>query len=332
MNKPPTSLVAESPTMRAVLCRAQTIATSETSVLLVGETGVGKELMAEYIHRSSPRSHGPLVKVGLSALPPELVESELFGHTRGAYTSASSEKKGLFELSHLGSIFLDDIDDFPLSLQPKLLRVLESGELMRVGGTSIVPIDVRVICATKVDLKEMVDRGLFRADLFYRIHVVPIVLPPLRERIEDIPLLVNAFLSRYLPGGDVSLTDEALQLLCRYPWPGNVRELRNVIQRISLFAHGKIQPDDLPPEFREGRPLDLLLKACHKCFLEEGMSFDEVVACLEVNLLRHAIGETHGNRTRAAKLLRMSLSTFRDKLTKYQLEVPAESELETHES
>ncbi|HXF99622.1 MAG TPA: sigma-54 factor interaction domain-containing protein, partial [Bacteroidota bacterium] len=158
------SLIAHSEVMRSVLARVDTIAASDSSVLLIGETGVGKELIAEYIHRRSPRCENPLVKVGLSALPPELLESELFGHERGAYTGASAEKKGLFELAHTGTIFLDDIDDFPLALQAKLLRVLESREVLRVGGTSPVTVDVRLITATKVDLKELVEKNLFRSD------------------------------------------------------------------------------------------------------------------------------------------------------------------------
>jgi len=314
------SLIAQSETMRSILERVETVAASDSSVLLIGETGVGKELIAEYIHRTSPRSANPLVKVGLSALPPELLESELFGHERGAYTSAASEKKGLFELANSGSIFLDDIDDFPLSLQSKLLRVLESRELMRVGGTTPIPIDVRLITATKVDLKEMVDRGAFRPDLYYRINVVPIVIPPLRDRRDDISPIVRHFLNRYTPDRTVVIAEDALQALTNYSWPGNIRELRNVVQRMALFANGEIQLKDLPPECRGDAPLDLIVKACHRCFTEENMTFDQVVSCLEVNLLRQALRNSAGNRTQAAKALGMSLSTLRDKLKKYNVE------------
>jgi len=277
------SLIAHSNVMRGALERIDTVAASDSSVLLIGETGVGKELIAEYVHRRSPRSEKPLVKVGLSALPPELVESELFGHERGAFTSASSEKKGLFELAHAGTIFLDDIDDFPLPLQAKLLRVLESREVMRVGSTTPIPIDVRLITATKVDLKEMVDRNLFRSDLYYRINVVPLVILPLRERPDDIPLFVHYFLQRYVQGRDVRVKD-------------------------------------LPPEIQQETPLELMAKACNRCFVEENMSFDKVVACLETNLLRQALHRTKGNRTQAARLLGLSLSTMRDKLKKYNLD------------
>jgi len=314
------SVIARSDAMRAILERIETVAPSESTLLLLGETGVGKELIAEYVHRKSPRADRPFVKVGLASLPPDLLESELFGHEKGAYTSASSEKKGLFELAHSGSIFLDDIDDFPLSLQPKLLRVLESRELMRVGGTKSIPIDTRVICASKVDLKELVERGSFRSDLYYRINVVPVTIPPLRARKEDVPLLLHHFLKRYAPDKEIKLTPGAMQRLEQYSWPGNVRELRNVIQRVALFANGSVDLGDLPPEIRDENTLELLLKACNRCFTEDQMSFDQVVSCLEVNLLQQALRESSGNRSEAARTLKMSLSTFRDKLKKYNLD------------
>jgi transcriptional regulator with PAS, ATPase and Fis domain len=305
--------------MRTIISRIDAISASDSSVLLIGETGVGKELVAEYIHHTSVRSSNPLIKVGLAALPPDLLETELFGHAKGAYTSALSDKKGLFELAHTGSIFLDDIDDFPLPLQSKLLRVLESRELMRVGGTVPIPVDVRLITASKVDLKELVNRGLFRADLYYRINVVPVVIPPLRQRAVDIPLLVNHFLRRFSSEEIPGIDDDAMKALVRYSWPGNIRELRNTIQRITVFVRGKIALSDLPLEIREENPLELMIKACNRCFSEDRMSFDDVVACLETNLIRRALKESMGNRTHAAKLLGMNLSTLRDKLKKYNL-------------
>jgi len=314
------ALIAESPALRSILTRVDTIARSDSSVLLIGETGVGKELFAEYMHRLSPRSNRPFVKVGLSALPPELLESELFGHEKGAFTSAGAEKKGLFELAHTGSIFLDDIDDFPLNLQTKLLRVLESRELMRVGGGSPISVDVRLITATKVDLKELVNRGLFRSDLYYRINVVPITIPPLRDRREDVLPIVEHFLRRYAPDKQTTVSPEAIRILENYPWPGNIRELRNVIQRMALFADGSIDVKDLPPEIREDQPLDMIVRACNRCFNEENMTFDQVMACLEVNLLRQALQQSAGNRTKAARALGLSLSTLRDKLKKHNLE------------
>lgn len=314
------TLITQNENMRRILERLDRVVASDSSILLIGETGVGKELFAEYIHRTSPRAIEPFVKVGLSALPAELLESELFGHERGAYTSASAEKKGLFELANNGSIFLDDIDDFPLPLQSKLLRVLESRELMRIGGQTSIPVDIRLITASKNDLKELVNKGLFRADLYYRINVVPIIIPPLRERSEDIPLLINHFLLRFAPEKQFTINQDALRSLINYPWPGNIRELRNVIQRISLFASEEITLHDLPVEIREENPINSISRACHQCLVNNNMTFEDVVNCLESNLIKQAMEETKGNRTNAAKLLGINLSTFRDKLKKHGLE------------
>ncbi|MDH7514467.1 MAG: sigma-54 dependent transcriptional regulator [Bacteroidota bacterium] len=314
--------IARSAVMRALLERVQTVARSDSTVLLIGETGVGKEVMAEYIHRHSQRNNRPFVKVGLATLPPELIESEIFGHEKGAYTSAVAEKKGLFELADTGTIFLDDIDDFPLTLQPKLLRVLESGEVQHVGSTRPIPIDIRVICATKVDLLDLADRGLFRHDLYYRINVVPIVIPPLRERREDIPILIDHFLSRYAPDRSITFADGAFEKLMAYPWPGNVRELRNVIQRICLFYRDTVRITDLPDEIRSPQPAREAFKQCLNCLSGGGMSFDEAISCLEYNLLNYAITQTRGNKSKAAQLLGMNLSTFRDKLAKHRLHYP----------
>ncbi len=314
------TLITQNAAMRSLLAGIDQIVESDSSILLIGETGVGKELVAEYIHRTSPRSEHPFVKVGLSALPAELLESELFGHEKGAFTSASSEKKGLFELAHTGSIFLDDIDDFPVMLQSKLLRVLESRELMRVGGQTSLPVDIRLITASKIDLKELVERKLFRADLYYRINVVPITIPPLLERQDDIPLLISYYLQRFAPDKNITVSPDALRALVQYHWPGNVRELRNVVQRLSLFVTNEIKVQDLPPEIRDDNPMEYILKACNRCLVDQNMSFDQVTACLESNLLTQALQHAQGNRTNAAKTLGMSLSTLRDKLKKYAIE------------
>ena len=306
--------------MRAILARIETIAQSDTSVLLIGETGVGKELFADYIHRVSPRAERPLIKIALSAMPHDLLESELFGHERGAFTSALTEKRGLFELAHTGTLFLDDIDDVPPQVQAKLLRVLESRQVMRVGGTTTIPIDVRLISASKVDLKELVSRGLFRADLYYRVNVCPAEIPPLRERREDVPLLVEHFLRRFVPARRFTLSEAAERLLLAYHWPGNVRELRNVAQQIALFARDEILPDHLTPEIRDGHPVDLLVRACARCLVDASLSYNDVLVCLETNLLRQALTESGGNRTQAAKALGLSLSTLRDKLKKFGLD------------
>jgi transcriptional regulator with PAS, ATPase and Fis domain len=312
------TLITQNEVMRGILSRIDKIVDSNSSILLIGETGVGKEIFAEYIHRTSARSQKPFVKIALSALPADLLESELFGHEKGSYTSANTEKKGLLEIADSGSIFLDDIDDVPLQIQTKLLRVLESRELMRIGGTKPIPIDVRLITASKVDLKELVNRGIFRADLFYRINVMPIIIPPLRERRDDIPPLVDYFLKHYKPEKVLTPSPSALRALVNYSWPGNVRELKNVIQRISLFAEDEIQAIDLPQEIQTENPLDFLLKACNKCYVDGDMSFEQIVGCLEHNLLKEALRKSLGNQSQAAKSLGLSLSTFRDKLKKHQ--------------
>lgn len=313
------SLITKNEAMREMIASVDKIVDSDSSIVLVGETGVGKEIIAEYIHRTSARAQGPFVKLALSAMPAELLESELFGHEKGAFTSASQEKKGLFEIAHTGSIFLDDIDDVPLQIQTKLLRFLESREMLRIGGTVPISVDVRMIIATKLDLKELVRKELFRADLFYRINVVPIKIPPLRERREDIPLLIEYFLKHYKPEKEISLSVESLCALVSYSWPGNVRELKNVVHRLSLYVDDKINLDDLPPEIRNENPIELLLKACNKCYIEGTMNFDQIVKCLERNLLTEALRKTKGNQTRAAKSLELSLSTFHDKIKKYKV-------------
>ena len=214
---------------------------------------------------------------------------------------------------------LDDIDDFPLNLQTKLLRVLELREIMRVGGVNTIPINIRLITASKIDLKELVEAGKFRADLFYRVNVVPIRIPPLRERPEDIQLIFNHYLKHYAPYKELSLTNDALKHLIHYNWPGNIRELRNVAQRLSLFSLGEIKEIDLPVEIREANPIQMLLKACNHCLINDGMTFNELVACLESNLISEALKKHNSNQSAAARQLGLSLSTFRDKIKKYNL-------------
>ena len=314
------TMITQNARMRELLESIDLMNDTDSSVLLIGETGVGKELFAEYIHRTSRRAAEPFVKVGLAALPRDLLESELFGHERGAYTSAHNEKKGLFELANHGSIFLDDIDDFPLELQSKLLRVLESGELMRVGGQKTIPVDVRLITATKIDLKLLVEKSIFRPDLYYRINVVPISIPSLRDRRDDIPILIDHFIKRFVPDRKLSVDEEAMNALVAYGWPGNVRELRNVIQRVVIFANGAVRKENLPNEIREDHSLQNIMKACTKCLVENDWTFEQLTDCLEMNLLTQTLKFHEGNRTQAAKQLGLSLSTFRDKLKKHGID------------
>ncbi len=314
------NIISNNNRINELLERIDKVVKSDSSILLVGETGVGKEIFAEYVHQHSLRKEKPFVKISLSALPEDLLESELFGHEKGSFTSAHNVKKGLFEIANNGSIFLDDIDDVPLSIQTKLLRVLESHELMRVGGTTSIPVDVRLITASKIDLRILIEKGSFRSDLYYRINVVPIKIPPLRHRCNDIEPLVNHFLQIYAPNKEIEVDPSALSAMMAYSWPGNVRELRNVIQRLSLFAEEKISIDDLPVEMRSDSPEDMLIKACHNCLFEKEIGFEEVMHCLEKKLLIEAIRKSSGNQTKAAQKLKLSLSTFRDKMKKYNIE------------
>ena len=303
--------------MREILRSIDRIADSDSSILLVGETGVGKEIFADYIHRMSQRALKPMVKIGLSAMPNDLMASELFGHEKGAYTGADTIKKGLFEIAHQGSLFLDDIDDVPPGIQAKLLRVLESREMIRIGGVRTISVDIRLISASKVDLNEMVKRNLFRSDLFYRLNVVTLEIPPLRDHIDDLPLLAEHFLQKYASNRKITISPETMNCMMSYSWPGNVRELRNVIQRASLFASDVITPGDLPDEIRLNNPEEALMNSCKICFTEKGMEFQGIIECLEGRLIKEALEKTGGNQSNAAKLLGLNLSTFRDKMNKY---------------
>jgi len=296
------------------------IADSDCSVLLTGETGVGKEVFADHIHRKSNRQSYPMVKVGLSTLSPQLIESELFGHEKGAFTGSLDEKKGLFEISDRGTIFLDDIDDFPYDLQSKLLRVLENREIKRIGGRRTIPLNIRLITSSKINLLELISQQKFRIDLFFRINVFPIIIPPLRDRKEDIPVLIEFFLKYFEPNKEIEITDSAMEALINYKWPGNVRELKNVIQRIALFTNGKIRHENLPGEISGNSGIEDIFKKCSQCFIDKKMNFEQAMSCVESNLLEHALKSAEGNRTLAARMLGLSLSTFRDKLRKYNLD------------
>lgn len=314
-------IITQNDEMRGILRQVQTVAQTDSSVLLVGETGVGKELFADLIHRCSARAEKPLVKLELAALPPDLLESELFGHERGAFTGAFSSKKGLFESANGGTLFLDDIDDFPIQLQPKLLRALEAREILRLGATASVSVDIRLVAATKLQLTDLVKRGLFRRDLYYRIAEVPIEIPPLRQRRDDVGLLTTVFLQRFATKGSLIVAEDGLRALESYCWPGNIRELRNVVRRLAILSEsgGEIHERDLPPEIRSGTALDFVAQSCTQCLVNQGLSLEEVINCVETNLIRHALGEAGNNRVRAARLLKMNPSTLRDKLRKYRL-------------
>ncbi|HVZ78477.1 MAG TPA: sigma-54 dependent transcriptional regulator, partial [Gemmatimonadaceae bacterium] len=257
-----TGLIGESAPLREVLVKVEQMAPVSSTVLVEGESGTGKELVARALRALSPRKNKPFIAVNVGALPETLLESELFGHEKGAFTGAAERRLGRFELADGGTIFLDEIGEVPLATQVKLLRVLEEREVTRVGGTQPIPVNVRVIAATNRGLREQVEEGSFRADLFYRLNVLSIYLPPLRARREDIPLLVRQFIREFTTEHEREfhgISAEAMQMLVDYPWPGNVRELRNLVESMVVLAPGhEIGPDDLPRQIREGGSARLL--------------------------------------------------------------------------
>ena len=313
------TLITQNQEMQRQIRRIDKVVDSATSILLIGETGVGKEIFADYIHHLSERGQNSFVKISLAAMPAELLESELFGFEKGSFTNADHEKKGLFEIASGGTLFLDDIDDTPLNIQAKLLRVLESHQIRHIGGSTYIPVDVRLVCASKVDLKELIEKRQFRQDLFYRINTLEIRIPPLRDRKADIPLLVEHFVKHYAPKKELKVHPGTMEILEDYHWPGNVRELRNVIQRAALFAENEIKLSDLPEELTGYSPIDQIVKACNLCFTRDGMPYNDVISCVESRLLSEAISQADGNQSKAAQLLGMKLSTFRDKVQKYNL-------------
>ena len=319
------NIVGKSKKMRDVYELIETVAPCDATTLIVGESGTGKELIANAIHYNSPRKDKPFIKFSCAALAETLLESELFGHERGAFTGAIKERKGRFELANSGSIFLDDIDDIPLSMQSKLLRVLQEKEIERVGGTKTIKTDIRIICATKVDLLKLAKQGKFREDLYYRLNIVPINLPPLRERKEDIPILVEYLLNKYSSKGEKkTFCPEAMRLLINYDWPGNVRELENVVERIvTLTRSNDIRLEDLP-DFLMASPE----KLCDRHLIdimEEAASFEDMIKDMEIRLLTLALEKASGNKSEAARILKMKRETLRDKVEKYRIFEPSQT-------
>ena len=322
--RPP--LVGESPAMRTIYDMVARVADSPSTVLITGESGTGKELIAKALHRGSARRDKPLIKVNCAAIPKDLVESELFGYEKGAFTGAVGSKPGRFELADGGTLFLDEIGEIPVEIQVKLLRALQESEFERVGGIKTLKVDVRLIAATNRDLKALIAEGRFREDLYYRLAVVPIALPPLRDRREDVPLLVHHFIEKYNRrlGKKVSgIEDEALQLLLGYAWPGNIRELENLMERSVLFADGaRIEASALPNALREKGPAAptpiAAVGPLGAIAAPSGASMKEIVrlaqAELEKELIGRALEETGGNVTRAAKRLQISRKSLQVKM------------------
>ena len=307
------AFVGDGPSVQRVRKLVTTVADSATTVLIEGETGTGKELLANIIHYNSDRCDRVLVKVSCAILAKNVFESELFGHEKGAYTGATTERRGRFELAENGTIFLDDIEDIPLDLQVKLLRVLQEQEFERVGGIKTKKVDVRVIVSTKANLKTLVKNGKFREDLYYRLNVFPIHLKPLRERKEDIPQLVQFFVKQHTSENSLIFHSDAMDCLMNYDWPGNVRELKNNVERLILLSHGKeidiskisseiLGPDTVIPEICLGKK-----------------TLYEMISDIEANIIRQALYVSRDHQARASQMLGIPASTLRTKMNKYRL-------------
>ncbi len=318
----PETLVGRSPAMIEVFKEVGRVARTEMTVLLMGESGTGKELVARAVHSNSARATGPFITVNMAALPRDLIESELYGHEKGSFTGAVERRPGKFELASGGTLFLDEIGELPIELQAKLLRVLQEREIDRVGGSRALPVDVRVVAATNADLARSVEEGRFRRDLYYRLAVVPVRLPPLREREADVVLLARHFLARYgqqLKGRAVALGKDAEAMLLSHPWPGNVRELQNVIQRALLKLNGpRIGAAELtgllPAAAAAERGLTGLVGAMLDGVEPEGGRYQAALEAVERPLIASAIARTKGNQLRAAELLGMNRNTLRERM------------------
>jgi two-component system response regulator AtoC len=313
------NLVAKSEAMQSMFQIAAKAAQYKTTVLILGDSGTGKELIARAIHFEGDRSNMPLVPVNCGGIPETLLESELFGYKRGAFTGADKNKKGLFQEADGGTIFLDEIGELPLALQVKLLRVLQENEVRMIGDSKSMKIDVRVIAATAKDLEEEVKKGTFREDLFYRLNVLSIKIPPLRDRIEDIPLLCDHFIERFngrLNKKIEGIAPAAMSHLLEYAWPGNVRELENMIERALVLAEGsRLLLDHFPPEL--GRPID----RDQMDVLFDGHSLKAAQKLMEKRLITKALKKTGGNRTRAARLLEISHPSLLSKIKTYHIDL-----------
>ncbi len=309
------ALIGQSPNFEALLRSARMVAATDVTVLIVGETGTGKEVLANALRQQSPRTNRPFITLNCAALPESLAESELFGHRKGSFTGAIASQTGRLQAADGGTLFLDEINSLPIPLQAKLLRFLESGEIQPIGETSTQRVDVRVIAATNVDLHEKISKGEFRRDLYYRLNVVPLEIPPLRERGGDIQLLVNHFMRHFAVEHDLPeamISRAAMARLCAYPWPGNVRELRNVCERLSILMAGRtIEEINLPAEISNRVPQQKPLFALP----DVGVDLEK----LEIDLIVQALHRTNGNRSRSARLLGISRDTLLYRMQKHGL-------------
>jgi DNA-binding NtrC family response regulator len=315
-------IIGKTPVMLRLFELLRTVAATSSTVLVTGETGTGKELAARAIHDGSPRSSQRFVAINCSAIPETLLEAELFGHVRGAFTGAVANRQGRVEQAHRGTLFLDEIGTMSAALQAKLLRVLQSREFERVGDSQTIKVDVRIVAATNSDLKKLVQDGAFREDLYYRLNVIPVRVPALRERRADIPLLAQHFLDALVkdapaPRGRVTLAQDAQQALMAFGWPGNVRQLENVMERTFALSPGRAQitAEDLPDEIRQVR---LPVEPDELVIPDEGVAMDELVSNFEHTLIRRAMARTAGNKRQAADLLHIKRTTLIEKLKRLE--------------
>lgn len=329
-------IIGESEPMLAIYQILEKVADTPATVLITGESGTGKELIARALHENSARRAKPFIRVNCGAIPRDLMEAELFGYERGAFTGAVTSKPGRFELAHDGTLFLDEISEIPVEMQVKLLRAIQEGEIDRVGGIKPIGVDVRLVAATNRDLKSEIASGRFREDLYYRLNVVPIHLPPLRERRTDIPLLAEHFLLKQatrLKRGTMKLSPEALESMVNYPWPGNIRELENVVERTVLLTDGDtIRPKDLPLELQRGERADASGAGALDMDDDDAtenapgglkQQVREAAARLERELIVRALAQTGGNVTQAARLLKISRKSLQIKMKEFGLREPA---------
>jgi two-component system, NtrC family, response regulator PilR len=316
------NIVGGSPAVEKLKATIRTVAPTSSTVLIYGESGTGKELVARAVHACSPRSSEPFVSINCGAFPETLLESELFGYVKGAFTGASQNKRGLFEVASGGTIFLDEIGEMSLSMQVKLLRVLQERTIRAVGGTQESPIDVRVIAATNKDLRQMVAANTFREDLYYRVSVIPIQVPPLRERREDVELLANHFLKKYANAAQKSILrigQESLEGLRNFDWPGNVRQLENTIERAVAMETSDVLKVDMEADHPPPRAVSASGNGHHANVPSDGMDFEKYVAEIERSLIESALQQSGGVQTRAAELLKVSYRSFRHLLKKYDI-------------
>ncbi len=314
------SIISESEPMKEIFSIVKKVSNSDTTIMINGETGTGKGLIAKAIHQCSNRKNKPFIQLNCGAISEGLLESELFGHVKGAFTGAISNKPGKFELAEGGSVFLDEIGDMSMDLQVKVLKVLEENEFEPVGGNKTIKADVRVITATHRDLEKEVQKGNFREDLFYRLYVIPIVLSPLKERGSDIPLLVYHFLRKFSEEkkkGIVTISDEAMDIIMDYPWPGNVRELKNLIERlVVLNENGEILHQDLPEKIKSGKDRKTLLEIDVP---GEGINFNTAVTEYEKALIIKALEKTNWIKNKAAELLQIKRTTLVEKIKRHKI-------------